>query len=320
MLSNLIRVDPETAKAQREEKAVAQKARQKEIERLRGQYNQFTNEKFIATVLPEDVEYGKKFLKGRIEKLQTSTTMTEDQLAAFKESKEGLQFDNFYKALRRRFTFKTEFEGYKKDYTGRGEALKKEGKAVPKEFNIALKLSDEALKWFKGAQNETIDVYDDKQREIIESYKEQTAGQNVDNPDKTEADVSAAFEAARSEFSISGLIADTMKWVAGYFTTFMLILAVLVGASLATNLNIYRNWAYRLLYAVYGGAFFFLVIPYVLLYRWAWMGKRPRFYSILPLVPYHWDGSIGQLFLSWLSFRPDTIVYDLEEWKDLQNV
>ena len=319
MLSNLIRTDPETAKAQREEKVSAQKARQKEIERLRGQYNQFTNEKFIATVLPEDVEYGKKFLKGRIEKLQTSTTMTEDQLAAFKESKESLQFDNLFKALQRRYTFKTDFEAAKKEYISRIEALKKEGKPIPNEFKVASKLVNEALKWFKGAQNETIDVYDDKLQEVQDRYKEQSAGQNIDDPDKTEADVSAAAEALRSEFSIGGLIADTMKWVAGYFTTFLLFLAVLVGASLATNLNIYRNWAYRLLYAIYGGGFFFIVIPYVLLYRWAWLGKRPRFYSILPLVPYHWDGAVGQLFLSWLSFRPDTIVYDLEEWKGFQN-
>jgi hypothetical protein len=318
MLSNLTRADPETAKAQREEKDAATEARKAEIERLRGLYDKFTNENFVKTVLPEDVEYSKKFLKGRIEKLQTSPNMTQDQLAAFKESKEALQFENLYESLRRRHKFKRTFERADKDLDDRIAGLKKEGKPVPDAFYTGKKLVAGALKWFKGVQFETKDVYDDKEAEVNDQYSDLTDGQSLTNLDKTAEAAEDAEDARRSEFSIFGLIKEVLAWTTGYFTIFLMFLAVLLGASLATNLNIYRNWAYRLLYAIYGGAFFFVVIPYVLLYRWAFMGKRPRFYSIIPLIPYHWDGVIGQIFLSWLSFRPDTIIWELEEWKELQ--
>ena len=103
--------------------------------------------------------------------------------------------------------------------------------------------------------------------------------------------------------------------MSGWFVLFVLSLLVVLGASLASNLNIYRDWPFRLLYAIYGGLFFFLVIPYTLFYRWAWLQKRPRFYALIPLFPYHWDGRIAQLLLSWMSFRPDDAIGALREWE-----
>jgi len=96
---------------------------------------------------------------------------------------------------------------------------------------------------------------------------------------------------------------------------FLIFVSMMLGASLAVNLNIYKNWAFRLLYAVYGAIFCAIVIPYVLGYRWAFLGKKPKFYSLIPLFPYHWDSRVMQILFGWISYRPDDDIYNLLEWE-----
>jgi hypothetical protein len=66
---------------------------------------------------------------------------------------------------------------------------------------------------------------------------------------------------------------------------------------------------------IYGFVFFPVVILYVVGYRWFWKGKRPQFYSLIPLLPYHIDRPLLALFFAWLSYRPDEYVGALEEWR-----
>jgi hypothetical protein len=106
---------------------------------------------------------------------------------------------------------------------------------------------------------------------------------------------------------------------AGTFTTvifiFAFVLIGLFGACLATNLNLYRTWPYRLLYAIYGFVFSPLVIVYVFAYRWFWLGKPPRFYALVPLIPYRLDHPWAVQLISWLSYKPDDVIDVLKEWK-----
>jgi hypothetical protein len=87
------------------------------------------------------------------------------------------------------------------------------------------------------------------------------------------------------------------------------------GASLATNLNVHKSWPYRILYMIYGFFFFPITILYVVGYRWFWNGKRPLFYSLIPLLPYHIDRPWLAFMFSWLSYRPDDTIQALEEWR-----
>lgn len=127
-----------------------------------------------------------------------------------------------------------------------------------------------------------------------------------------------AEEAERNKFDIWRLIQRILNTTVGIISTFIVFAAAVWGSSLATNLNIYRDWPYRLLYAIYGFLFFFVVIPYVMLYRWFWRGKQPRYYALIPLIPYHLDHPFMAFLFSWLSFKPDDQMTALKEWEKEQ--
>ena len=121
-------------------------------------------------------------------------------------------------------------------------------------------------------------------------------------------------EAERNKFDVWRLLGRVMSTTIGMITTFIIFALAIWGSSLATNLNVYRDWPYRLLYAIYGLVFFFIVIPYAMLYRWFWKGKKPRYYALIPLIPYHIDHPLAAFLFSWLSFKPDAEMNDLKEW------
>ena len=117
----------------------------------------------------------------------------------------------------------------------------------------------------------------------------------------------AAMEAAaeRGTFSIKRLLSRALKITGSVLGIFLLIALGIFGASLATNLNVYRGWPYRLLYAIYGCVFFFVVIPYVLLWRWLYQHKRPRFYALIPIISVPFENRILAFLLNWFTFEPD---------------
>lgn len=122
-------------------------------------------------------------------------------------------------------------------------------------------------------------------------------------PVMTCADMEAAAE--RSTFSVKRLFARALKITSSVLGMFLLVALGIFGASLATNLNVYRGWPYRLLYALYGCVFFFVVIPYVLLWRWLYQHKRPRFYALIPIIGVPIENRILAFLLNWFTFEPD---------------
>ncbi len=135
---------------------------------------------------------------------------------------------------------------------------------------------------------------------------------------EAEAAKKAAMEAEQKEretFDTQRLIGRVFGTVGKIVLVFFILVLGVLGASLATNLNLYRNAPFRILYAIYGFLFFWIVIPYVFLYRWWWQGQRPRFYALLPIIPYHIDHPWAALFFSWLSYKPDDRLLALKEWE-----
>ena len=137
--------------------------------------------------------------------------------------------------------------------------------------------------------------------------------------EKKEADEKAIEEAEqerRRTFSISGLLIKAVEIVFAILFAFLLFAGAIWGASLATNLNVYHSAPYRVMYAIWGFLFFWLVIPYTYIYRVWWLGRNaPRYYSILPLIPYRIDHDWTRSLLGWISYRPDDNMFCLEEWK-----
>jgi hypothetical protein len=109
----------------------------------------------------------------------------------------------------------------------------------------------------------------------------------------------------RNNFSVKRMFKRAFGVTMNILHIFLFIALGIFGASLATNLNVYRGWPYRVLYALYGFVFFFVVIPYVLLWRWAYLKKRPRFYSLIPIIGAPFENRIAATLLSWLTFEPD---------------
>ena len=135
--------------------------------------------------------------------------------------------------------------------------------------------------------------------------------------DDEKAEAAAAVEAERerrANFSGTRMVGRAMGIIGILVSVFAMVVLGVLGASLATNLNLYREMPYRILYAIYGFLFFWVVIPYVFLYRWWWNGKKPRFYAMVPIVPYRFTNHIAAMLLGWMSYKPDETIDMLKEW------
>jgi hypothetical protein len=150
-----------------------------------------------------------------------------------------------------------------------------------------------------------------KAKDDAEAKKDADAAA-VEAKKKEEADAVAAKAAAEAEtFSAGRMTKRALSYTAQILFGFAIFAGAVWGMSLAVNLNVYKDLPYKILYAVYGFIFFILVIPYSMLYRWWWLGKKPRFYSLLPLIPRRLEHPITIALFSWLSYKPDEFMQQL---------
>jgi hypothetical protein len=316
MFANLTTPSPDTLKVQSEIRATNRAARSEELDRLNGLLDEYTNERKIRSYLPEDVELAKKFLKARISTIQASPLMTEDAILALKSNKESQNFEHLNDSIKIRAAFFKKYSDAKAEYNAAIDQLKSKKITVPPSLTAGVTICDEALAWLKKNPYETPDTYDSKSREYDAKYETLASGNTFGDIESIVNEKTVDHEKTQNTFSLSRLLKDILKHVSGYLLIFLLITGMLLGASLSTNLNLYKNWAFRLLYAVYGALFFLIVIPYVLIYRWAINGRRPQFYSLIPLFPYHWNSRFAQVTLGWMSYRPDDAILALREWEN----
>lgn len=148
--------------------------------------------------------------------------------------------------------------------------------------------------------------------EYTQALKDKNLEKKKAENDKKEEEKKAAEE--RAKFSFSRLFGTVFGTFLTIFLIFLLFFSAVLGSSMATNLNLYRSLPFRIFYAIYGFVFFFLVIPYVLGYRWFWKGHKPKFYSLIPIIPYHLDNRFTAFLFSWLSYKPDDQIDSLKEW------
>ena len=155
-----------------------------------------------------------------------------------------------------------------------------------------------------------------KEKATTEAVKQQKATATAATAAKKKAAderaAQAKAEEERNTFSGGRMVQRTLSIAMKILGAFLLVALAFLGASLAMNLNVYKPWPYRLFYFFYGLVGFFIVIPYVLLYRWAWLGKRPRFYALFPLVDGIFTNPLTAFLLSWMSFLPDQFVKGLD--------
>jgi len=117
-------------------------------------------------------------------------------------------------------------------------------------------------------------------------------------------------------FSITSLIYDTISNTFTVLLFLMFFFLLSLGSSFAVNLNVHKALPYKIFYMIFGLLFGLVVIPYVLLYRWWFLGKRPVYYGYIPLIPRFFVHPTVQFLLGWLTYRPDQTIASLEEWRN----
>lgn len=165
---------------------------------------------------------------------------------------------------------------------------------------------------YKATYSPEAEEHAKKQAEEAQKAKDAKAAADATATEqkKAEAAKAAADKAAqekkdRESFSGSRLASRIFNIIGKIVAVFVIVVLCILGASFAANLNLYRALPYRILCALYGFGFFWLVIPYVAGYRWGWLGIPPRFYGVIPLLPYRFDHPITEFFFGWMSYRPD---------------
>ena len=121
-------------------------------------------------------------------------------------------------------------------------------------------------------------------------------------------------DAAKDDFSVSRLLSTAAGRAAGFIILGTFLFLACLGSSMAINLNMYKSTPFKVLYGIYGFMFGFVVVPYVLVYRWWWLGKQPAYYGFLPFIPGFFARPQVQFLLGWLTYKNDPHMGDTQEW------
>ncbi len=297
--------DPEADKAF----AAAQETNRKARERLVTEFQQIGDA--LRKKETPGLEADKKQLRDIVWKEQDTireSKITAAQVTEYRGGKQMLEIQNFKDSLQKRAAFVKFIADQRAVVQKQIDDLKAKGIPVPPSLPANLKRLDSSTAWYdKVAVGSDPIKYDDE----LVSLKADLASGVAEAKRKTEI-----YQDGRENFSVWGIIGQASKIIFSMVGIFVILSFGLFGASLATNLNIYKPTPFRVLYAIYGFLFFYVVIPYVLLYRWWWLGKKPRFYALLPLIGQRFDNHQAGILLGWMSFRPDDLVDSLKEWEE----
>jgi len=308
--------DPVSDAAWKQQQAEKKAACEKELVVWNKKLARVDEPAFIKSTLPEDVTYVRDFIKERIKQLKTYTHSAMD-IDKFNINKDTQNFNIMMETIPARFRFKTQVTDGIRQFNAMIKDLNNKKTPVPPSYPKLVSRIEKELPWFDQQKFVEAEVYD-KEFELLRKDAQtlfEGTGADMNDPDMSKKAAEDAHDAERNEFSISRLVGKILGTTVSMLTVFLLVVFGVFGSSLATNLNLYHTAPYRVLYAIYGFVFFFLVIPYVLLYRWWWKGKQPRFYSLIPLVPYHFDNYYAGILLSWMSYKPDDRIDSLKEWR-----
>jgi hypothetical protein len=270
-------------------------------------------------ILPQDIIFLREYYKKQIAYLRNSPMISQEEIDALKENTESQNMKLFGNNLATRKKFKTDFTFWQDGIKNYKEKINKQPTDKLSKYVTA------QLEWVDSPASRFVEKYEYEDRnagfmDLLKEF-ETLSKMNPDSPDSVDAELAekerqlnAEKESEREVFNVGQVIAKASEIAGSIIGMFLLVALGVLGASLATNLNVYRSAGFRVLYAIYGFIGFFIVIPYVLGYRWYWKGKRPKFYALLPIVPYHFDNRWAAMLFSWMSYQPDAQIDCLKEW------
>jgi hypothetical protein len=133
--------------------------------------------------------------------------------------------------------------------------------------------------------------------------------------DETQKAKAVKLDKTNDNFDLGSLILKTISYMLTVLFFLLIIFFLSLGSSMAVNLNVHKPLAYKIFYMIYGFLFGLIVVPYVLLYRWFWLKKKPEYYSFIPLIPRFFVNPHIQFLLGWLTYKPINTIVKLEEWR-----
>lgn len=308
--------NPEAEKAWKEEQKAKKAACEKERSLWTKKESIVKDKDFKTNTLPDDYTYLTKFIKDRILVLKANNLSQED-IDALNAKQETENFNTLMTVHAKRKGFSDQANNGLTVWNKIIKDLKDKGQAVPPAYPKLVARIQEEVEWVPKNQFATGDIYDTEFQNLQTDAGEilKGTGAAMHKPSSGTKAAVDANNAKKENFSVVNMIGQILGIVIQIVTAFLILVFMVYGSSLATNLNLYHSAPYRVLYAIYGFLFFFAVIPYCLLYRGWWKGKKARFYSLIPLVPYHFDNRWAGILFSWMSYKPDDRIEALKEWE-----
>jgi len=133
--------------------------------------------------------------------------------------------------------------------------------------------------------------------------------------EETQKAKAVKLDKANDNFDLGSLILKTISYMITVLFFLLVFFFLSLGASMAVNLNVHKPLPYKIFYMIYGFLFGLVVVPYVLLYRWFWLKKKPEYYSFMPLMPRFFVNPYVQFLLGWITYKPINTIVKLEEWR-----
>ena len=195
-------------------------------------------------------------------------------------------------------------DNYKKIFQTQADKIDKNSEEYKNLQNLFPKLFATVQKLNKNRGE--LDFDDSASQDYIDgvSFKSGKGGSKEASAAKAAKAEDCVDNACGSSDPQGGFMNKILNNTLGVFFYLTLLLLSVLGVSLATNLNVHRDLPYRILYMIYGFVFGRIVVPYVLLYRWAYLGKRPHYFSFIPLIDKPFANPTVQKILSWITYIP----------------
>jgi hypothetical protein len=189
--------------------------------------------------------------------------------------------------------------------------------------NLLNNYADSLEKWMKLSPSLTSDAIFSKQQEIEQKSRSLLEGTGQSIPalssessvvaakkqtDAMQVKVTQEEEADKNTFKVSRLLSETGRIAMKVVGSLFIVMLILVSGMLTANDAIARDPQYRILYFIYGGLGFPIMLVYYL-YRW-FSGTAPHIYRLLPLYTEQADTTLGRFFLFPFTYEEDKAAKD----------
>jgi hypothetical protein len=291
--------NPEAEKARKEAKEKAEKEKELLRKLLFSLRDQVTNKQNISSYVQKKIN---ALVDSEFQNLQKNPDQTEDEYKRKKDTVQEQQKD----------IFSVNDLVLILDVAAKVSRLQADKYLLEKRITDAQKTT---LYTLASSIESFMNSIDTKETKDIRSFYESTRqgykaiitdsdlALDVTKVNTLEKQVTAEKKADENTFRLSRLINETVRITMSTVGSLFLVMLFLISGMLTANDAIGRDVSYRILYFIYGGLGFPVMLIYYL-YRW-FFGTAPHIYRLLPIYTQESDTTIGRFFLFPFTYKED---------------